>query len=144
MTETIDRKTYTDAELPAVRIVDGPKGQALFDLFCREKHGTPDTWSVGEINSDPDLMPAGFVRLKGGYRTAKGKWKGRDKSGDRTIFALMADVNAFSVAYWTARGVCACCYGEGRRWAKISRNPDDNRFRKCEKCNGTGIPEVRE
>lgn len=147
MTTDIDWKSpeRTDAELPAVRVVpDLPGGFDLWSECCRKLHNLPDGWMAWNFNCSKDVCPDGFVLMNGGFlRTMKRggtTTRGRDKSGDRTVFAKLEDLRAFEHNRLIAFGVCPACRGEGRIKTKASVKPENNRYRPCKRCGGSGEP----
>jgi hypothetical protein len=138
MSETIVKTTNcTDAELPAVRPTVRPN---TINEFCRSVHGRPDGWQWVKLNSSPDDVPAGYCKVEGGFRSEKGHWRGRDKSGDAVVFFKLDDLKAFEARLASGLGVCSGCWGTGRIKTRVSVNPDDDRYRQCGACGGTGTP----
>lgn len=142
MIET-SRRDFTDAELPAVRVLSNkPVAFNLWNEFFRIERSLPARWEMVTINCSEEVAPKGFAKVEGGFRSAKGKWRGRDKSGDATFFVKMEDLRAYEKKRASEAGVCHRCWGEGRVSARISVDKTKNTYRCCPICDGTGDPHV--
>lgn len=133
----------TNAELPAVRVLPNkPKALDLWNQFFHEKHGAPLGWKMGKINCSPDEVPDGFAKVTGGLRIVgkDGRPKRPPKTKDNSFFIKMADLREYEAQAAIAAGACPACWGEGRIQTTISVHPEQNRYRSCERCNGTGLP----
>lgn len=132
--------SFTHSELSALFAPDTPD---IFNGFFRAIHGMPAGWKWCKLNSDPDKVPEGYGHVEGGLRSAKGAWKGRDKSGDRKFFFKFDDLHAFEAKLAAELGVCRECWDKGRTNIGFNVDPSKNRYRKCPTCGGTGKAEVK-
>ena len=106
-----------------------PEGWKWFSLEC-VNWGTPSSGTLVK-----GAVTAGV--LSRGPRKGQDKWKGYDKTTERTFFYTDDEQKAFRKAWEVETGLCSECQGNGTRWTGWNRETG-NKYVHCKYCDGTG------
>lgn len=139
MAETL----FADEEQPVRPAVD------FFNLYAVRKAGMPEgwRWASSELlnyqaprDAQSFLLSGAVVpNITSGKYAGQPKWKGREKSKDRSFAVSIPALEAFKEEWEREENKCHNCYGTGEAWAGWSKVAG-TRYRRCDRCDGTGRP----
>lgn len=112
----------------------------ILSILGRKKLNLSDEWSrYAWKRYDPDRLrlTLGITRF-----ISKGKNKGRKTwDGKIEVFVTDAEIEATELEWENETGKCHNCGGDGSEWAGSSYETGFpvHSYRKCERCEGSGI-----
>lgn len=124
---------------PAKPLAKPRASRPRIDDYLRELHKLPEGWRAVRLNCSPDEVPAGYMRVEGGVcplrEDASVNWRKRTRGTEKTLFAKMADFDAWLVAKALELGICSECWGNGDV-VKSVHVTKGTTYRPCLKCKG--------
>lgn len=121
----------------------------FFNLYAVRKAAMPDGWrwfSSELLNYRAPRAAQSFLlsgavvpNIEKGKYAGQPKWKGRDKTQDRSFAVSIPALEAFKEEWELEEAKCHQCFGTGEQWAGWSKETG-TKYRTCERCTGSGLP----